>query len=178
LDVRNLARVFDVELTDDLFKDLYVKFDGPQGSVYEAGTWKVHLVLPDNYPYKSPSIGFCNKIFHPNIDERSGSVCLDVINQTWSPMYNLLNIFQTFLPQLLLYSNPADPLNGEAASMELKNKSKFDAYVREHVKKHAANPVKMTDVSMDTTEEEVDEENVDEEDVEDFSEMDDDEEDL
>ncbi|KAF4991094.1 hypothetical protein FGRMN_8054 [Fusarium graminum] len=105
---------------------------------FEGGTWKVHVELPDTYPYKSPSIGFVNRIFHPNIDELSGSVCLDVINQTWSPMFDMINIFEVFLPQLLRYPNPTDPLNGEAAALLIREPKSYDAKVKEYVQKYAS----------------------------------------
>lgn len=99
--------------------------------------WKIHVELPDEYPYKSPSIGFCNRIYHPNIDETSGSVCLDVINQTWSPMFDMLNIFDVFLPQLLGYPNAADPLNTEASKLYNKDIDKYHQKVKEYVQKYA-----------------------------------------
>ncbi|OAQ82261.1 ubiquitin-conjugating enzyme [Purpureocillium lilacinum] len=104
---------------------------------FEGGLWKVHVELPDSYPYKSPSIGFVNRIFHPNIDELSGSVCLDVINQTWSPMFDMINIFEVFLPQLLRYPNPTDPLNGEAAALLIREPKSYEAKVKEYVQKYA-----------------------------------------
>eukprot|EP00955_Chlamydomonas_euryale_P111720 366085-Chlamydomonas_euryale.AAC.14 len=61
---------------------------------------------------------------------RAGSVCLDVINQTWSPMFDLINVFEVFLPQLLLYPNPSDPLNGEAASLLMREPQAYNARVR------------------------------------------------
>ncbi|KAL0638771.1 ubiquitin-conjugating enzyme E2 H [Maublancomyces gigas] len=104
---------------------------------FAGGNWKVHVELPDQYPYKSPSIGFVNRIFHPNIDELSGSVCLDVINQTWSPMFDMINIFEVFLPQLLRYPNPTDPLNGEAAALLMREPKQYDLKVKEYVNKYA-----------------------------------------
>ena len=129
---------YDVTFKDESrLEEFSVVFYGPKESPYEEGVWGVDVLLPEQYPYKSPSIGFTNKIYHPNIDESSGSVCLDVINQTWSPMYELKNIFEVFLPQLLMYPNPSDPLNGEAAKLLLKDMKKYEEKVREHVSIHA-----------------------------------------
>jgi len=128
---------YDVTLVDDNTADMYVIFRGPKDSPYAGGSWKVHVELPEGYPYKSPSIGFCNRMFHPNVDEMSGTVCLDVINQTWSPMFDLLNVFEVFLPQLLLYPNPTDPLNGEAAALMMREPEHYEARIRECVAKYA-----------------------------------------
>ncbi len=65
---------------------------------------------------------------------------MDVINQTWTPMFDLINVFEVFLPQLLLYPNPDSPLNGDAANLLTHDERRYEARVREMVKKYAPDP--------------------------------------
>eukprot|EP00922_Rhytidocystis_sp_ex-Travisia-forbesii_P008023 GHVS01011826.1.p1 GENE.GHVS01011826.1~~GHVS01011826.1.p1 ORF type:complete len:274 (-),score=81.98 GHVS01011826.1:188-922(-) len=129
---------YELELNNGSTQDFYVTFHGPKETAYEGGVWKVHVTLPDDYPFASPSIGFINKVLHPNVDEASGSVCLDVINQTWTPLYSLVNIFEVFLPQLLTYPNPSDPLNSEAAALLMADKPLYEKRINEYVKLYAS----------------------------------------
>lgn len=52
-------------------------------------------------------------------------------------MYELVNIFDTFLPQLLTYPNPADPLNIDAANLMNSNLTEYEKKVKSLVKEHA-----------------------------------------
>ena len=52
-------------------------------------------------------------------------------------MYDLTNIFEVFLPQLLLYPNPTDPLNAEAAALQLKSEEDYHKKIKDYVMKHA-----------------------------------------
>ncbi|XP_008438029.1 ubiquitin-conjugating enzyme E2-23 kDa isoform X2 [Cucumis melo] len=108
---------YKVEMINDGVQEFYVDFHGPSESPYHGGLWRIRVELPDAYPYKSPSIGFVNKIYHPNVDEMSGSVCLDVINQTWSPMF--------------------DPLNGEAAALMMRDRVAYEQKVKEYCERYA-----------------------------------------
>ena len=91
-DVMKLISHYEVNILSDI--DIFtVKFHGPQDTSYEGGTWKIRVFLPEKYPYQAPKIGFINKVFHPNIDEGSGVVCLNVIDESWSALYDLREVF-------------------------------------------------------------------------------------
>jgi len=60
----------------------------------------------------------------------STSHVLSVSQQVLLCLADLLNVFETFLPQLLLYPNPTDPLNGEAAALLMREPEAYNAKVK------------------------------------------------
>ena len=55
---------------------------------------------------------------------------------------DLVNVFETFLPQLLRYPNPSDPLNGEAANLLLRDPTAYNKRIQEYVQKYACGGAK------------------------------------
>ena len=45
-------------------------------------------------------------------------------------MFDMINIFEVFLPQLLRYPNPTDPLNGEAAALLMRDPKTYELKVK------------------------------------------------
>jgi hypothetical protein len=43
---------------------------------------------------------------------------------------DLVNVFEVFLPQLLLYPNPSDPLNGDAAALMMRDRPAYEQKVK------------------------------------------------
>lgn len=46
---------------------------GPPDTPYVGGTFKVEIKIPENYPFKPPSMKFLTQVWHPNIS--SQTVC-------------------------------------------------------------------------------------------------------
>ena len=128
---------YEVEINPQDPNEIWVILKGPKDTLYQRGIWRVRVFFTKQYPYKSPSIGFTNKIFHPNIDLNSGSICLDVLNQKWTPIFELKNVFDNFLPQLLRYPNADDPLNVDAADLMKNDLEEYKRQVLTYTRKYS-----------------------------------------
>ncbi|CAH9073735.1 unnamed protein product [Cuscuta epithymum] len=110
-------------------------------TLYLYGTclYIIYVSLRDTIIIKSSNIKNCKKQNNHRtssrplsyiLEDMSGSVYLDVINQTWSPMFDLVHVTEVFVPQLLLYPNPSDPLNGETAALVMRYQPSYGQRVK------------------------------------------------
>ncbi|KAK9064782.1 hypothetical protein SSX86_016164 [Deinandra increscens subsp. villosa] len=95
------------------------------------GTFKLTLQFSEDYPNKPPTVRFISRMFHPNI-YADGSICLDILQNQWSPIYDVAAIL-TSIQSLLCDPNPNSPANSEAARMFSEHKREYNRKVREIV---------------------------------------------
>lgn len=99
---------------DNLF--LWVgNITGAEGTVYEGQQYTLSIKFPSTYPYTAPTVKFETACFHPNVDSH-GNICLDILKDKWSAVYNVRTILLS-IQSLLGEPNNESPLNGYAASL-------------------------------------------------------------
>merc|ERR1712129_289589 len=100
---------------------------GPDDSPWEGGTFKLSMAFSEDYPNKAPKVKFITKMFHPNI-YADGSICLDILQHNWSPIYDIAAIL-TSIQSLLTDPTPNSPANVEAAKLYQENRREYEKRV-------------------------------------------------
>eukprot|EP00755_Sulcionema_specki_P025601 Sspe_Gene.83697::Locus_54902_Transcript_1_1_Confidence_1.000_Length_762::g.83697::m.83697/K10573/UBE2A, UBC2, RAD6A; ubiquitin-conjugating enzyme E2 A len=101
---------------------------GPESSPWAGGTFRLKLEFSDEYPNRPPKVVFQNKMFHPNI-YNDGSICLDILQSQWSPIYDVCAIL-TSIQSLLTDPNPNSPANYEAARLYRDSRKEYERRVQ------------------------------------------------
>lgn len=68
---RDNSGVFARPVDGSSLKNLKGTFPAPPDTPYAGGTFEVDIEIPDQYPFKSPSIRFTTKIWHPNVSSQT-----------------------------------------------------------------------------------------------------------
>uniref|UniRef100_A0A7M4FVW3 Ubiquitin conjugating enzyme E2 C n=1 Tax=Crocodylus porosus TaxID=8502 RepID=A0A7M4FVW3_CROPO len=89
--------------SDNLFKWIGT-IDGAAGTAYEGLRYKLSLEFPSGYPYNAPAVRFLTPCYHPNVDAQ-GNICLDILKDKWSALYDVRTILLSIQSLLLGLTN-------------------------------------------------------------------------
>ena len=83
---------------------------------FSGGKFNLILHLTADYPLAPPKVSFTTPVFHPNVDFKTGEVCLDVLKSDWSPAWGLATVCRAIVA-LLASPNADSPLNCDAGNL-------------------------------------------------------------
>ncbi|KAK0228370.1 ubiquitin-conjugating enzyme [Armillaria fumosa] len=124
-----------VETADDNMFRWNCAIKAASDSPYKGGTFRFAMILPQNFPFKAPTVTFSTKIYHPGINEE-GSICIPVLRDEWKPSITLSSVLSIIQEKV---NNPStdDPFEPDIAALLKNDKNKFLATAKDWTKKYA-----------------------------------------
>jgi len=113
-------------INDKDITDVQCTVEGPAGTPYAGGHFRVKLSLPKDFPHSPPRGYFLTRIFHPNVAPTSGEICVNTLKKDWKPEFGIRHILLT-IKCLLIVPNAESALNEEAGKLLLEQ---YDEYAK------------------------------------------------
>ncbi|KAI9827448.1 MAG: hypothetical protein M1832_004797 [Thelocarpon impressellum] len=134
--------------TSDDLTQLTLLLAGPQGTPYAQGMWRLQLRFPEDYPRSPPKAAFRTRIWHPNVDEASGSVCVDTLKRDWREELMVRDVLIT-ISCLLIHPNPDSALNSSAGQLLQEDYETFSRQAKLMTSIHAVVPRDLRDAVVE-----------------------------
>ncbi|KHN22604.1 Ubiquitin-conjugating enzyme E2 22, partial [Glycine soja] len=124
-----------VVVNDDDFSIIYADIEGPAGTPYDNGVFRMKLLLSRDFPHSPPKGFFLTKIFHPNI-ATNGEICVNTLKKDWNPNLGLRHVL-IVVRCLLIEPFPESALNEQAGKLLLENYEEYARHARLYTGIHA-----------------------------------------
>lgn len=111
---------------EEQLSEIYAEIRGPEDTPYEGGYFKLKLTLTESFPEQPPRGVFITKIFHPNVSQPAGDICVNTLKKDWKASLGLAHVLQV-IRCLLIVPFPESSLNDEAGKLFLNS---YDEYAR------------------------------------------------
>jgi len=129
--------------------DIQAQIQGPAGTPYEGGVFRVKIKLGPEFPQVPPKGYFLTKIFHPNISN-VGEICVNTLKKDWTEDMGIKHILIT-VKCLLIVPNPESALNEEAGRLLLECYDDYCSHARLMTSIHAKPAVEATAATAQST---------------------------
>ncbi|XP_050370804.1 ubiquitin-conjugating enzyme E2 22 [Argentina anserina] len=122
-------------VNDDDFSLIFADIEGPAGTPYENGVFRMKLLLSHDFPHSPPKGYFLTRIFHPNI-ANNGEICVNTLKKDWNPSLGLRHVL-IVVRCLLIEPFPESALNEQAGKMLLEDYEEYARHARLYTGIHA-----------------------------------------
>ncbi|KAL5722922.1 E2 ubiquitin-conjugating enzyme [Ranunculus cassubicifolius] len=121
-----------VVVNEDDLSTIFADIEGPSGTPYENGVFRMKLSLSKDFPNSPPKGYFLTKIFHPNI-ANNGEICVNTLKKDWNPSLGLRHVL---LVVRCLLIEPFPEMN-KLAKMLIENYEEYARLARLYTGIHA-----------------------------------------
>ena len=110
---------------------------GPEGTLYEGGYFLIKVDFNENYPTEKPEVRFKTKIYHTNVNQGNGHICISTLNN-WDRIKEkptMKNVLEDIA--FLLWNQNADNGYFDFRNEYINNYSEFQKKAKQWVVEYA-----------------------------------------
>ena len=111
---------------------------GPKKSPFDGYMFQFEIKFPTDYPNSAPSVFCKTKIYHMNIQDNTGKVCVSSITNSndWKRAQDISTVLSSIFI-ILSKPNPISPYRRDVAKLYNENKQEYEKNVKEWCKQYA-----------------------------------------
>lgn len=140
LDNPDIDDVFGVDYWDEDNPNVFnwrITMYGPEGTLYEGGYFLIRVDFDEKYPQVKPNVRFRTKIYHTNVSQYDGHVCISTLNNWDSATEKptMKNVLEDIA--FLIWNQNAGEGYGDFKNEYINNYSEFEKKAKQWVRDYA-----------------------------------------